>query len=194
MPNSLSSRNVFVTADLHLGHANIIRLANRPFSSVEEMDERLVLNWNSIVPLTGTVYILGDFAWIRSEKGDERRVYMKKLVSALNGKKILLLGNHDKEDELLQDWKEFGFSYVGYFLDAIFAGRRVVMCHYPLLSWHGEKKGALMLHGHCHGKLQINPNVLDDYHANTENKRIRMDVGVDTNNYYPYKMDNLLML
>ena len=51
---------IFFTSDLHLGHENCIRLCNRPFSSIEEMDETLMENWNHKVTGTDTVYILGD--------------------------------------------------------------------------------------------------------------------------------------
>lgn len=54
---------IFYTADLHLSHKNIIRLCNRPFSSVEEMDAALIANWNAVVGAEDTVYILGDFSF-----------------------------------------------------------------------------------------------------------------------------------
>ena len=50
---------IFFTSDLHLGHENCIRLCNRPFSSIEEMDETLIENWNRKVTGKDTVYILG---------------------------------------------------------------------------------------------------------------------------------------
>lgn len=40
---------IYYTADLHLGHANIMKLSGRPFESVEEMNEALVNNWNAVV-------------------------------------------------------------------------------------------------------------------------------------------------
>ena len=54
---------VFVTSDLHFGHKNIIKYENRPFKDVEEMDQKLIENWNNKVGKDDTVYILGDFSW-----------------------------------------------------------------------------------------------------------------------------------
>ena len=69
---------IFFTSDLHLGHENCIRLCNRPFSSIEEMDETLIENWNHKVTGKDTVYILGDLIY-RSQKPPEeylRRVHL----------------------------------------------------------------------------------------------------------------------
>ena len=69
---------IFFTSDLHLGHENCIRLCNRPFSSIEEMDETLIENWNRKVTGKDTVYILGDLIY-RSKKPPEeylRRVHL----------------------------------------------------------------------------------------------------------------------
>ena len=80
---------IFFTSDLHLGHENCIRLCNRPFSSIEEMDEILIENWNHKVTGKDTVYILGDLIY-RSQKPPEE--YLRRL----RGKKHLILGNHDR--------------------------------------------------------------------------------------------------
>ena len=52
--------DIYYTSDLHLGHKNIIRLCNRPFGSIEEMDNLLIERWNKKVKKEDTVYILGD--------------------------------------------------------------------------------------------------------------------------------------
>ena len=96
---------IFFTSDLHLGHENCIRLCNRPFSSIEEMDETLIENWNHKVTGKDTVYILGDLIY-RSQKPPEE--YLRRL----QGKKHLILGNH------VADWK-----------------RQYTLCHYPMMSW-----------------------------------------------------------
>ena len=80
---------IFFTSDLHLGHENCIRLCNRPFSSIEEMDETLIENWNRKITGKDTVYILGDLIY-RSQKPPEE--YLRRL----RGKKHLILGNHDR--------------------------------------------------------------------------------------------------
>ena len=81
---------IYFTSDLHLGHANIIRHCNRPFSSVEEMDETLIRNWAKRVKANDTVYVLGDLMF-RNQKSPEE------YLSRLKGKKHLIIGNHDKD-------------------------------------------------------------------------------------------------
>lgn len=59
-------KNYYIS-DLHFGHYNIMRFDNRPFNSVEEMDKALIDNWNSVVSEGDTVYILGDFCWLKED-------------------------------------------------------------------------------------------------------------------------------
>ena len=53
----------FYIADLHIGHANVIKFDNRPYSDLNEMHNTIVDNWNRVVRGNDTVYILGDFCW-----------------------------------------------------------------------------------------------------------------------------------
>lgn len=74
-------------ADTHFGHANIIRYCKRPFKDVDEMNEKLIQNWNEKIEPEDVVYHLGDFSF----RGHDR--YRKRL----NGTIILLKGNHDDD-------------------------------------------------------------------------------------------------
>ena len=80
---------IYFTSDLHLGHRNIIKLAQRGFDSIEQMDEQLIKNFNNRVTDKDTVYILGDL----SMKGAE---YVNGVIPQLNGTKVLVQGNHDR--------------------------------------------------------------------------------------------------
>ena len=89
-PLKLNSSEVTIwfTSDLHFGHRNIIKYCNRLWNTVEEMDEALIHNWNSVVGKNDIGVDLGDFAFASNQRWRE-------LVSRLNGKHYLILGNHD---------------------------------------------------------------------------------------------------
>ena len=170
---------IYFTSDTHYGHANIIKYSKRPFAHVDEMNEALIKNWNSVVQPGDTVYHLGDFAFARPDK-------IESILGRLKGQKILLWGNHDKslwhEKEMLKRY----FNKVGdYFelnvpdTDVDRGQRKVVMCHYPMITWNKAHYGAFMLHGHCHGSLRY-PFV----------GKI-LDVGVDVHNYPPISYDQV---
>ena len=81
---------IFLTSDLHINHANILKYEpeSRPFETIEEMNEAIINNWNSVVSEEDTVYILGDFfmgKWTEIEK----------ILPRFKGKIILIRGNHD---------------------------------------------------------------------------------------------------
>jgi calcineurin-like phosphoesterase family protein len=78
----------FVTSDTHFGHARIIELCNRPFGDVDEMNEELVRRWNHVVGADDTVLHLGDLAL-------GEREHSIGLTAALNGRKLVVPGNHD---------------------------------------------------------------------------------------------------
>lgn len=89
--------NIWITSDSHFFHNNIIKYCNRPFSDVNEMNETLIANWNSVVKPQDKVYHLGDLYM-----GGTRRE-VESLLYRLNGHKRLILGNHDNgKDQILQ--------------------------------------------------------------------------------------------
>lgn len=120
----------FVIGCTHFGHANIIRLADRPFGSVEEMNEAMIKNWNAVVRKQDTVYHLGDFAF----RGQPAEDYERRL----NGNIVRIQGNHDAVG--------WGVPY----LEVKVNGVRVVLMHYPIEEWNGWFRGAVHLHAHTH--------------------------------------------
>lgn len=133
---------IFYIADTHFDSENIIKYDKRPFSSVKEMNETIIDNWNSMVKPSDTVNILGDFCW----SGDERWEYFLK---TLNGVKNLIRGNHDPKKfkpsikELLNDvvdYKEIRDNK-----------RHVIECHFPILMYNKSySRNYYMLYGHVH--------------------------------------------
>ena len=79
----------FLIADTHFGHRNIIEYAHRPFRDIDHMDKTLIRNWNQTVRKEDLVYVLGDFTLSR------RMEIISDLLEQLNGRKILIMGNHD---------------------------------------------------------------------------------------------------
>ena len=81
---------VFFTSDTHFGHKNILGYCNRPFADIVKMNRELIAKWNATVSINDVIYHLGDFALT---KGNEAQM----ILSKLNGFKILVKGNHDKD-------------------------------------------------------------------------------------------------
>ena len=92
---------IFFIADTHFGEERIRKYENRPFENVAEMDRKLICRWNDKVSPEDTVFILGDFG---------ADGYEAKILSQLNGKKILVKGNHDGKSN--EEYRAFGFSEV----------------------------------------------------------------------------------
>lgn len=159
---------IYISSDLHLGHRNIIRYSNRPFKSVQEMDDALISNFNSKVNQNDTVYIVGDFAF-----GDGLKK-VGRYFERLNGKKHLVIGNHDNNKTINLPWES-----VNSLLEVSVSKKtRLVLCHYAMRVWHHSYRGVYHIHGHSHGTLP-------------ENRSLSFDVGVDVWNYYPISIDDI---
>lgn len=141
----------FFISDTHFGHANIIRYCNRPFSSVAEMDETMIANWNAVVGIDDDVHIDGDFCSYRD--GRAAAVFYR-----LNGRKHLTRGNHDEENDavLALPWES-----VDKLRDIVVDRQRVTLSHYPLVTWYKASKGAVHLFGHMHGRLRGTQQSID---------------------------------
>ena len=128
----------FYIADLHLGHENVIKHDDRPFSDTVQMRKALVKNWNDAVTCRDEVYILGDFAWKNAE-GLE-------VLGELKGRKFLILGNHDKPTAEMKTY----FEWIKDYAVITDNGVQVVMSHYPIAHWYNQYRGAVHLYGHVH--------------------------------------------
>lgn len=128
---------VFVISDTHFGHEAIIRYCNRPFTSVEEMDQTMIKRWNETVSNNDIVIHLGDFALCNKDR-------IKQIVSKLNGKKILIMGNHDNYSE--QFYRDAGFHTVSRF--PIIYDNFYMMSHAPLQLT--ETTCYFNVYGHVH--------------------------------------------
>ncbi len=157
--------NVWFTSDNHMGHDNIRKYCNRPFETVEEMDESIIANWNSVVRQGDLVYVLGDFCF----RGKPPNHYLRRLI----GDKILILGNHDKE----RIARASAFKEVHELHKIFLDGHHIVLCHYAMRVWNGSHRGSWALHGHSHGKLAGSGR--------------SFDVGVDCWNYYPISYEQV---
>lgn len=125
----------YIISDTHFNHENIIDLCNRPFDSVEEMDDTLKENWNTTVDPSDTVLFLGDL--LIGSKSKQRN-----LLSELNGEIVFVKGNHD--DLTMQS--NAGLIYEG--LEFSIKGIAFYANHYPLPELqHSPKR---ILHGHTH--------------------------------------------
>jgi len=94
------SPRLFLIADTHFGHENIIKYCSRPFKGADEMDSIMIRNWNSVVGADDVVIHLGDFALAGKEQ-------VRTLLLRLNGRKRLIMGNHDWSNRRSDDGKKF---------------------------------------------------------------------------------------
>lgn len=166
--------NVFYTADPHFSHENICKFTRhdgtklRHWNDVNEMDEQLILNWNSVVKKDDKVYVLGDVTF--------KNKHLDAIMPRLNGRKCLVMGNHDicKVSQ-----------YMKYFYDlrAYDQVDRFIVSHVPI---HSESIGKFKgnIHGHLHYRsVMLNENEID--------KRY-LCVSVEHTNYTPISREDML--
>jgi len=167
---------IYFTADLHLGHENIIKYCNRPFKSVEEMDETIINNINSVVRERDNLYVLGDFALYRPDYYSKKiKAYEVNFIPGSHDKKLPQHLNANCEHRfILPSIDEFCPDGL---LDEYGNKRLIVMCHYSMRSWNKSHYASYHLFAHHHGRL--------------EPYGLSFDVGVDTNNFFPYSLDDI---
>lgn len=154
--------NYFFTADEHYGHTNIIKYCNRPFSNIKKMDDEIINRHNEIVGSGDMVFHIGDFTLLSSRDYEN---YSRRL----KGKHVFIRGSHD-------NWMNKDFPADG-ILEITIYWQIIILCHYAMRVWDKSHYNSWQLFGHSHGKLK------------EEGKQL--DVGVDTNNFYPYSFEQI---
>lgn len=164
---------IYFTSDLHLGHNAAVRMCDRPFENAEDMNRVLIQNINARVTKNDTLYILGDLAHRTPVE------QVNEWIAKINGKKILIKGNHDK------NYDASLFEGIYDFLEVHFNGQSISLMHYPMMSWPKSHHGSIHLHGHMHNKPDYNLQ-------QREEGVLRYDVGVDANFYCPVSLQEIL--
>ena len=126
---------IYFTSDLHFWHKNAIVFTNRPFNDMEEMNKKLIENWNRTVYSNDEIYILGDVT-MRS------LFYASDILQQLKGRKYLLIGNHDYFAQKKNfDTASCGLEWAKPYFELHWEKRVFVLCHYPFLSWNKSLYG-----------------------------------------------------
>src|SRR5574344_1324823 len=184
---------LFFTSDLHFDHFAIAKYCNRPFESRSDMNHKLVENWNSVIPEDGIVINCGDMILLHKENIFE----YYKIAEKLNGRQLLIRGNHDKVNLLSAnrfispmdpkaDKKFIGIYDIA---EIKIKETTITASHYPLLAFPTDYN----VFGHVH--------TLSDGHIygpdSFVEKNIRTnqyDVGVDQNDYKPISYNRLIKI
>lgn len=179
---------IYFTSDHHFSHQNILKYCNRPFKSIDEMNEEMFRRWNETVGVDDIVYYLGDFSLSIKP--------LEKYLHLLNGKKYLISGNHDqchpchgsRAYRLKEKYIDCGFDLVTPKLELLIKDQWVLMHHMPYKDdkdlrypeYRPTDKGQWLLHGHVHDKWKIRDRMIN--------------VGVDVWNFYPVSIDKIIEL
>ncbi len=175
-----NNRKYFFSSDHHFFHKKVIEYTNRPFSCVEEMNEKMIESHNRVVSPKDIVYFVGDFAF--TSKEDDIVAILKRM----NGEKHFVTGNHDKIMHKEKIKKEFASfcpsSHKEIYVpdESVRGGKQsITLCHYAMRVWNKSHHGAFHLYGHSHGSMLDDP------------KSRSFDVGVDCWNFEPVSYEKV---
>jgi calcineurin-like phosphoesterase family protein len=185
-------KKVWIISDTHYGHKNICRgvtawrlpdgnipiSQTRDFKTIEQMNESIVNNINSVVGQDDVLIHLGDwsFGGFENVKIFRDRIVCKEIH--------LILGNHDHHIENNRGDCQELFASVNHYTKLMYKFGTFVLMHYPMSSWDGLNKGHTHLHGHVHLPTNLRFG-----------KGKKMDVGIDGNpNFGVYDMDDIVRM
>lgn len=167
------NKNIWFSSDWHLDHKNIIKFDKRPFNSIEEMNESIIVNYNKLVNYDDDFYFLGDFCFSSNKSKIEN------FLSRLTGNLHFIKGNHDHRD-IIKLYEKYG-QYLGELKEiTVNTGdvieQKIVLCHYAMKVWNKSHRGSWHLYGHSHHSLP------DD------NNSLSFDVGCNGWDYKPLNL------
>jgi len=187
-----NDRKVWIISDTHFGHKNICRgvtewrlpdgsvplSQTRDFNTIEQMNETIVNNINSVVGQDDVLIHLGDFSFGGFEN-------IQRFRDRILCKEIhLILGNHDTHIENNRDNVQELFTSVNHYTKLIYKFKTFVLFHYPIASYDGLNKGHIHLHGHVHLPTNLRFG-----------KGKKMDVGMDGHpTFGVYDMDEIIRI
>jgi calcineurin-like phosphoesterase family protein len=156
--------DIWVISDTHFNHANILNFTDysgnkvRPFASVEEMNETMIERWNEVVKPGDKIYHLGDVFFGSKD-------WIENNWSRLNGKKRLIVGNHDdipyivgqRMFEKVDMWR-------------MFTEFNILLTHVPvhnstLYEKRFKKSDAMLPMKNVHGHIHSNASPVGPYHC-----------------------------
>ena len=161
-------KNIYFTSDWHLSHINIMKYSNRPFSSVEEMNDTIISNFYDTVKPGATIYFLGDFSFDRVITEN----FFTKLPKNIHFH--FISGNHHKKTKNIIE--RFVDSYSN-MKDIKINERKITLCHYAMRVWNCSHFNSWQLYGHSHGTLSSVGK--------------QCDVGVDDWNFFPVRFEQI---
>jgi calcineurin-like phosphoesterase family protein len=112
----------WMTSDIHFGHANCIDYCSRPFTNVDEFKEKFIADWNKLVRPDDLAIFVGDIFFYHTKE------QMKETLARMNGRKILVKGNHDFDHRIMMN---AGFELSVDEMVMTIAGEKVTFSHYP---------------------------------------------------------------
>ena len=182
---------IYFTSDLHLGHDKPFMYEPRGFKSIQEHDKAIIDNINSIVTNEDDLYILGDIIMGDQDRGIE-------LLKSINGKKTIILGNHDTENKIAK-YKSLGIP-CHYMLPLRYGKYSFLLCHYPIKlfpNWDKPaKKSRWCLCGHVHSSNEYDDIEIGNYHVQLdahENKPISINEVINAITSYKERRTKMLI-
>jgi calcineurin-like phosphoesterase family protein len=165
---------LFLTGNLQFGRPSAIKQFKRPFTSVEEMNETLIENWNSVVNTEDVVYVLGNFAWDPTTA--------EETLQKLNGLIVIVPGETDGPIEEIEARKIMPSN--AKLIEGIFTAEadKITVSYWPLQEWPNKSKGHYSFFGYPSPKYK------------TDHKKKMVNVACDFWGYKPQALSSIMSL